>query len=541
MPILFLIVFTDLVGFGLVIPLLPFYAERFAASPLEMTMLFATYSLMSMVTAPLWGRLSDRVGRRPVLMASMAAAALAYLWLAFATRLWMLFAARAFAGACAGNSGAAQAYIADVTPPERRAKGMGMIGAAFGLGFIIGPVLGGVIAGNDLATADLATPSLIAAGLSFAACLGVVFWLSESRAAGFATSSHSRIAAARDALTRPVLARLLWVFFLVILAFSGMETTFAWWAIAQFDWGPRSIGFVFFYVGLLSALMQGGLIGPLTRRFGEEWLMLSGLALIALGLIVLPFARDLPLLGIMGHNDKIQFDPRKYTWLGSSSDFSDDAYLMVVRDDAPAKTIEYMRTPCEPLMILGGTADGTSGADVPRILQQALGLNMKLVLGYRDSAAIFLAIERNEVFGRITDLSAIRANRAAWLKPGGGYRILLQFARIKRHPDFPDVPTARELAKSDAARALIELAEIPYVLSRPFAAPPGVPEDRATALQAAFMAVHRDAQYLDEAGRLKIDVSPIGGDEVRRAIERIAGAPSELLDYMKRLLAENKS
>src|SRR6266851_7805930 len=150
MPILFLIVFIDLVGFGLVIPLLPFYAERFAASPLQMTTLFATYSLMSMVTAPLWGRLSDRIGRRPVLMASMAAAALAYGWLAFADRLWMLFAARAFAGACAGNIAAAQAYIADVTPPERRAKGMGMIGAAFGLGFIIGPVLGGTVAGNDL-------------------------------------------------------------------------------------------------------------------------------------------------------------------------------------------------------------------------------------------------------------------------------------------------------------------------------------------------------------------------------------------------------
>ena len=296
MPILFLIVFTDLVGFGLVIPLLPFYAERFAASPLQMTMLFATYSLMSMMTAPLWGRLSDRVGRRPVLMASMAAAALAYLWLAFATGLWMLFAARAFAGACAGNIAAAQAYIADVTAPEQRAKGMGMIGAAFGLGFIIGPVLGGTIAGNDLATADLETPGLIAAGMSFVAFLGVILLLPESLSAGRANRSRGRMATARAAFARPVLARLLGVFFLVILAFSGMETTFAWWAIAQFGWGPRSIGFVFFYVGLLSAVMQGGLIGPLTKRFGEERLMLSGLGAIALGLLVLPFARGLPLL-----------------------------------------------------------------------------------------------------------------------------------------------------------------------------------------------------------------------------------------------------
>ncbi|HYU13774.1 MAG TPA: MFS transporter, partial [Stellaceae bacterium] len=138
MPILFLIVFVDLVGFGLIIPLLPFYGERFAASPQQVTMLLAVYSLMAMIAAPLWGRLSDRIGRRPVLMASMIAAALAYLWLGLAGSLWMLFAARALAGACAGNIAAAQAYVADITPPERRARGMGMIGAAFGLGFIIG-------------------------------------------------------------------------------------------------------------------------------------------------------------------------------------------------------------------------------------------------------------------------------------------------------------------------------------------------------------------------------------------------------------------
>jgi DHA1 family tetracycline resistance protein-like MFS transporter len=296
MPTLFLIVFVDLVGFGLVIPLLPFYAERFTASPLQMTALFATFSLMSLLTAPLWGRLSDRVGRRPVLRGSMAAAALAYVWMAFATHLWMLFAARAFAGACAGKIAAAQAYIADVTTPEKRARGMGMIGAAFGLGFIIGPVLGGVIAGDDVATADLATPCLIAAGLSFAAFLGVVLLLPESLAQPTQADRRGRIASAQAAFSRPVLGRLLLVFFLVILAFSGMETVFAWWAIAQFGWGPRPTGFVFFYVGLLSAAMQGGLIGPLTRRFGEERLMLAGLGLIALGLLLMPFAANLPLL-----------------------------------------------------------------------------------------------------------------------------------------------------------------------------------------------------------------------------------------------------
>jgi len=208
----------------------------------------------------------------------------------------MLFAARAFAGACAGNIAAAQAYIADVTPPERRAKGMGMIGAAFGLGFMIGPVLGGVVAGSDLATADLETPGLIAAGLSLVAFFGVILLLPESLTTARAARSRGRVAAAKDALSRPVLAPLLAVFFLAILAFSGMETTFAWWAIQQFGWGPRPTAFVFFYSGLLLVLMQGFLIGPLTRRFGEERLMLSGLALIALGLLVLPLARAVPML-----------------------------------------------------------------------------------------------------------------------------------------------------------------------------------------------------------------------------------------------------
>jgi DHA1 family tetracycline resistance protein-like MFS transporter len=297
MPILFLIVFVDLVGFGLIIPLLPFYAERFGASPQLVTILMAVFSLMAMIAAPFWGRLSDRIGRRPVLMASMAAAALAYLWMGFASELWMLFAARAFAGICAGNIAAAQAYIADVTSPEKRARGMGLIGAAFGLGFIIGPALGGLVAGNDVATADLETPGLIAAGLSAIAFLGVVLLLPESLPAAVrARQARRRFGALCSAFRQPMLARLLMVFFLVILAFAGMESTFALWAMREHGWGPAQIGYVFTYVGLLSAVMQGGLIGPLTRRFGEERLLLSGLALIALGLLVLPFSRTLPPL-----------------------------------------------------------------------------------------------------------------------------------------------------------------------------------------------------------------------------------------------------
>ncbi len=300
MPTLFLIVFVDLVGFGLVIPLLPFYALRFAASPQQVTLLLAVYSLMQLFTAPLWGRLSDRVGRRPVLMISMAASALAYLWMGSATALWMLFAARGFAGACAGNIAAAQAYIADITKPEERAKGMGLIGAAFGLGFIIGPALGGLIAGNDTATADIETPAWVAAALSSLALCGVALLLSESLPANRRGRgpARSRLASAFGVLRRPVLAPLILTFFLVILAFAGMESTFALWATEQFGWGPRQVGYVFAYVGMLSAVLQGGLIGRLTRRFGEERLLLCGLALIGVGLLVLPLARDLAMLGV---------------------------------------------------------------------------------------------------------------------------------------------------------------------------------------------------------------------------------------------------
>ena len=253
------------------------------------------------------------------------------------------------------------------------------------------------------------------------------------------------------------------------------------------------------------------------------------------------FARDMPLLGLMGHNPNVQFDPRKFTWLGSSSNFSDDAYVMIVRDDAPVKSIADMRRPDGPVLVLGGTADGATGGDVPRILQEALGLRMKLVLGYRDSAAVFLAIERNEVSGRTVDLSAIKSIKPDWLKSNGSYRLLVQFARRTRHPDYPDVPTARELATTDSGRAVIEFTETPLLtMARPFAAPPDVPAERAQALQMAFLAVHRDPQYLEEAARVGVHVSPVSGEDIVRSIERMSRAPPELFDKVRKLLGGDR-
>jgi tripartite-type tricarboxylate transporter receptor subunit TctC len=258
------------------------------------------------------------------------------------------------------------------------------------------------------------------------------------------------------------------------------------------------------------------------------------------GTTIATFARDMPLLGLIGNNANVRFDPRKLTWLGSSSSYADDAYLLFTRKDAAVKSIADARVSGGPPLVLGGTAEGATGNDISTVLRDALGLNIRIIAGYPDSNALFLAADRKETDGRFVGLSAVSSSHPEWLKPEGGMQILLQFARLTRHPKFPDVPTARELATNDRARALIALAELPYRLSRPFAAPPGLPADRAKALQAAFLAVHQDPQYLEQAGRLKVDVSPIGGEEVLQAIEGIAGAPPDLLDYMKKLLSESK-
>jgi tripartite-type tricarboxylate transporter receptor subunit TctC len=252
------------------------------------------------------------------------------------------------------------------------------------------------------------------------------------------------------------------------------------------------------------------------------------------------FSRNMPLIGLLGGNADAQFDPRRFTWLGSSSSFVNDAHVLIVRKDAPVKSIEEARRQDLAPLVLGGNVEGGTANDVPIILRDTIGLHVKQVVGYPDSAAIYLAIERGEVHGRTVDLSSVKSMRPEWLKPDGDFRVLVQFARTTRHPDFPDVPTARELAKNDTARARIELAELPYALSRPFAAPPDVPLERANALQRAFLAVHRDPQYLVEAARLKLDVSPIVGDEVLQAIDRIAHASPELLDYVRKLLSETK-
>jgi tripartite-type tricarboxylate transporter receptor subunit TctC len=250
------------------------------------------------------------------------------------------------------------------------------------------------------------------------------------------------------------------------------------------------------------------------------------------------FGSDIAMIGLVGANPAAQFDARRFTWLGSSSSFRDDAYVLIVRADAKSPSLTEARRPGGAPLVLGGTGEGARDADVPKILRDALGLNIRQVLGYHDSPSILLAVERGELEGRTFDFSAVRTARPEWLRPNSAFNVLLQFARMTRHPELPDVPTARELVRDDDARALIAFAETPLLtMARPFAAPPGVPHERAKALREAFLAVHRDPLFLEEAEKLGLDISPVDSNQVLLGIDRLARAPTAVLAYMKQLLA----
>lgn len=298
---LFLIVLVDLIGFGLYIPLLPFYAEHFNATPFLVGLTMATFSLAQFISAPFWGMLSDRHGRRPVLMIGMAGSVVSYLWLGYADSLWVIFVARALNGLMAGNIAAAFAYMADVTTRENRAKGMGLIGAAFGLGFIAGPAIGGILAGSDPANADFQTPAFAAAALSGVAFLMTIALLKESLSdeakQRLASQPRAkRLTQLRESLAHPTMGRLLLLIFLSTFVFAGLESTFAMWSRRSYGWGPEQNGYLFALVGITSALIQGGLVGRLAKRFGERALVVQGAIALAIGVFLIPFATSLPLL-----------------------------------------------------------------------------------------------------------------------------------------------------------------------------------------------------------------------------------------------------
>jgi len=315
---IFIIVFVDLLGFSLILPLLPYYAEKYGASPFVIGLLVASYAAASLVGSPLLGRLSDRLGRRPVLLISVFGTLVGFLFLGFAAPigeglarlfapaaanafvLGVLFFARILDGLTAGNLTVAQAYIADVTDEKNRAKGLGLIGAAFGLGFIIGPAVGGI-----LSKISYSVPAFVAAGIAFLNLVQIYFLLPESL-----TEEHRREMGERQgppftlkaliiALNRPVVGPLLVVRFFFGLAFATFQSIFALYAQYKLGLTADKTGYILAYVGVLSVVVQGGLIGPLTKRFRENWLIITGLWLMAFSLLAWAFVPNLVVLLIV--------------------------------------------------------------------------------------------------------------------------------------------------------------------------------------------------------------------------------------------------
>lgn len=314
--IVWLTVFIDLIGFGIVVPLVPVFTKRFDASSLTIGLVLAGFSALQFVFAPIWGRLSDKVGRRPIMLLSTAGATISYGIFAFGSgmqdstsALLTLGIARAFAGAFGGNITVAQAYIADITPPENRSKRMGLIGMAFGLGFIFGPAIGGV----SLKYLGITGPGWVAAGFCAVNFLLALAILPESRQPSSEQApERPHLAQWRHTLTTPGIGLLVIVFFLATLCFSCFEVTLALLVCANFGLDIKDNAttatvatYLFVYCGLISAFVQGGMIGRIVKKLGEPKVITLSLILTATSLALLPFIKGSGLLswGILAQAD----------------------------------------------------------------------------------------------------------------------------------------------------------------------------------------------------------------------------------------------
>jgi multidrug resistance protein len=291
--VLYLTVFIDLMGFGIVIPILPLYAQDFQATPLAIGWLTGIYSGMQIIFTPILGRLSDRFGRRPVLLVSIVGTAVGFALMGMAQSLTLLFIARILAGITGGNISIPQAYIADVTAPEKRSHAMGMIGAAFGLGFTFGPLIGGV-----MSQISYGAPFFFAAALSVVNAVLIYVLLPESLSREHRTKPHDEASTAevfrhgRGAMFGLVVA----TYFFLIAGFAIMTTLFALFTAKRFGYDAHANGYLFGFVGLVSVIVQGGLIGRLVKRFGEVALTRAGMILTTVSLALLPFSNNLTVL-----------------------------------------------------------------------------------------------------------------------------------------------------------------------------------------------------------------------------------------------------
>ncbi|MBS4210056.1 MFS transporter [Bacillus sp. FJAT-50079] len=278
LPILFAVMFFVMVGFGIIIPVLPFYAEDVGATPAQLGWLMAVYSLMQLLFAPMWGRISDRIGRKPVIMIGIVGLALSFFLMGMASELWMLFAARVIGGfLSSANMPTVTAYVADITSPEDRGKGMGVVGAAVGLGFVLGPAIGGIFS-----KVSLSLPFYIAGISSLITFLLVFSLLKES----LPKESRSKQMAEKKSIWHAFNGSVSVLYFLqlfISLSLSGLEATFAYYAAVKAGLGTVKLGYIFMIMGLAGALVQGGLVGRLTKKYGEGFVIQLGIIISAIG------------------------------------------------------------------------------------------------------------------------------------------------------------------------------------------------------------------------------------------------------------------
>jgi len=288
LPILFSIVVIDVIGFGIIIPVLPFYADEFGASGLVLGILFTSHAAMQALFAPLWGRLADRIGRRPVMLCTIAGTSGALLLLGLADSLVQLFAARILSGIFAANISVATAYIADVTDDDERTRWMGMVGACFGVGFVIGPAVGG-----PLALLGYGVPMLAAAGLAAANFVYAIFVLKEPE---MHRATAQEVAVKMDVLAAPDIRNLCITYFLFTFAVTQLETIFAYFMMSRFDYGVIGVTVILIVMAFVMIGIQGGGIRPLVARYGEKTLLVVGIALMASSFAFVPWA---PVVGLL--------------------------------------------------------------------------------------------------------------------------------------------------------------------------------------------------------------------------------------------------
>lgn len=301
LPLMALTVFIDIAGFGIILPLLPFWTQHLGANPTQIGLILTVYAIAQFLFTPLTGALSDRIGRKPIVVGSLMIEAVSFAMTALSGSLPLLLAARFIGGIGAANLGTAQAVVADVTPPEGRARGMGLIGAAIGMGFVVGPAIGGILSGGSNTAVLPFWVAMVIALVNAALVLALLPETRMHRAAG--VTQQQRKSAGGNffstwgvTLQQPVMARLIVINLLFTLAFTAMEAVYPLFTQHTFGWDARQNGYIFAFVGIVIVIVQGGLVGQLVKRFGERALLISGLMALAAGLLFLPWSTTLGLM-----------------------------------------------------------------------------------------------------------------------------------------------------------------------------------------------------------------------------------------------------